>query len=184
MKHWLKYAERMCYVLSQGNHVCDIAILYPTETMQAYPEAKPDLMFEVSLFLSNHGLDYDFIDYSSLQRADVSGGSLKVPSESYKVLVLADTRAMHEETLAKVQEFIRGGGIVLTVGDSMDAIQAAKAYDRKDYEAIAGDIRGMLVPDFTPGSGEGKVLHRRISERDLYMVMDVKSGDEMTFRAV
>ena len=184
MKHWLKYAERMCYVLSQGDHVCDIAILYPTETMQAYPEAKPDLMFEVSLFLSNHGLDYDFIDYSSLQRADVSGGTLRVPSESYKVLVLADTRAMHEETLAKVQEFIRGGGIVLTVGDSMDAIQAAKAYDRKDYEAIAGDIRGMLVPDFTPGSGEGKVLHRRIGERDLYMVMDVKSGDEMTFRAV
>ncbi len=30
MKVWLKYAERMCYVLSQGEHVCDIAILYPT----------------------------------------------------------------------------------------------------------------------------------------------------------
>ena len=183
MKHWLKYAERMCYVLSQGDHVCDIAVLYPTETMQAYPQAKPDLTFDVSLFLSDHGLDYDFIDYKSIQNADVSTGRLDVSSESYKVLLLADTRAMHGETLAKIREFISRGGIVLTVGESMASVQASKSYDRKDYSSIAADIRGLLTPDFTPASGEGKVLHRRIGERDLYMVMDVKSGDEMTFRS-
>ena len=42
MKQWLKRAERMCYLLSQGHHVCDVAILYPTETMQAYPDTKDE----------------------------------------------------------------------------------------------------------------------------------------------
>lgn len=38
----LKYTERMSYLLSQGEHVCDIALMYPTESMQAYPDMTAD----------------------------------------------------------------------------------------------------------------------------------------------
>ena len=44
MKRWLKYAERMSFVLSQGIHACDVAVMYPTETLQAYPDTNIDLM--------------------------------------------------------------------------------------------------------------------------------------------
>ena len=170
MKTWLKYAERMCYILSQGVHVCDIAVLYPTETMQAYPEEKPDLTFKVAMSLSDHGLDYDFIDWQSLQKADIQEGSLKISDESYKVLILAGTRAMHEESLAKVKEFERRGGLVIRV-------------DSEEVEGLAEIIRGRIVPDFRTSSGTGKVLHRRIGDKDVYMVMDVPTGDSMFFRA-
>ncbi len=182
MKTWLKYAERMSFVLSQGTHVCDIAILYPTETMQAYPQANPDLMFKMALDLSDHGLDYDFIDYSSLKKASVEDARIKVSDESYKVLILADIRAMHAETLAKVQEFTDKGGIVLTVGGTMDGIRPTAEF-ADDCPEIAGTIRSRITPDFATTSGEGKVLHRRIGENDVYMIMDVPHGDEMTFRA-
>ena len=171
MKVWLKYAERMCYVLSQGDHVCDVAILYPTETMQAYPESRPDKTFEVALGLSDAGIDYDFIDYQSLQNATIGDGSLSIAQETYKVLILAGTKAMHKETEESIRKFEKAGGLVLRV-DSGD-----------DTDLLPQKIRGHLVPDFSTSSGKGKVLHRRVGKNDVYMVMDVPDGDKMTFRA-
>lgn len=183
MKHWLKYAERMSFVLSQGVHVCDIAILYPTETMQAYPEAKADLIFNVAMALSEHGLDYDFIDFQSLQKAVVHKKALEVADERYQVLILAGTRALHAETLARIQEFIRSGGIVLTVDCAMPGIDATARFKADQTDALVRDIRMRITPDFVTSSGRGKVLHRRVGKQDVYMVMDVVSGEEMTFRA-
>ena len=183
MKHWLKYAERMSFVLSQGVHVCDIAILYPTETMQAYPEAKADLSFDVAMTLSNQGLDYDFIDFQSLQKATVRKKALEIADERYQILILAGTRAVHAETLAKIQEFIRGGGIVISVGAQLPEVSATLSYAADRYEAIGSEIRSRITPDFATGTGVGKVLHRRVGKQDVYMIMDVVNGDEMTFRA-
>ncbi len=183
MKYWLKYAERMSFVLSQGVHVCDIAVLYPTETMQAYPEAKADLTFNVAMALSEHGLDYDFIDFQSLQKAVVNKKALEVADERYQVLILAGTRAMHQETLAKVREFIRAGGIVLTVDSAMPGIEASARFQADQTDALVRDIRSRITPDFITSSGRGKVLHRRVGKQDVYMVMDVVSGEDMTFRA-
>ena len=137
MKLWLRYAERMCFLLSQGSHVCDIAILYPTETMQAVPGTKPALTFAVSDSLSVHALDYDFIDYQSVQKAEISGKALNVAGESYKVLVLADAAAMHGETLAAVRKFIRKGGHVIAVGKVLPQLRRAGV-------TVLGDVSGIV----------------------------------------
>ena len=170
MKKWLEYAERMCFVLSQGRHVCDVAILYPTETLQVYPGADPDATFRTADTLSRSGIDFDFIDYQSLQNAVCENGELKVAGESYKALVLSGIRAMHAETAAAISRFKAAGGIVI------------------DTDALGGEdivqlLHSSFAPDFKSRSGAGRVLHRRVGERDVYMVMDVKEGDEMTFRA-
>ena len=183
MKLWLKYAERTCFLLSQGVHVCDIAVMYPTETMQAVPGTGPERTFAVSQDLSTHGLDYDFIDYQSLQKSAVSNGCLNVAGESYKVLVLADTRAMHAESLAKVKEFIGGGGTVIATGKTMPEIIAAGAVVAENENEVCTIVRKRITPDFRTAEGTGKVLHRRIGERDVYMIMDVEEGDRMFFRA-
>lgn len=183
MKHWLEYAERMCYLLSQGTHVCDVAVLYPTETMHAYPEARPDVMFEASMNLSNHGLDYDFVDFRSLQGASMEDGVMRIGDESYKVLVLADIKAVHAETLAKIKEFASSGGVVLTVGRTM-AETAAFANYMPQSESLVNDIRkAVTVADFATSSGIGKVLHRHTPQYEVYMAMDVEEGDTVTFRS-
>lgn len=183
MKLWLKYAERMCFLLSQGSHVCDIAILYPTETMQAFPGTKPSLTFAVSDSLSTHGLDYDFIDYQSLQKAEVRNATLDIAGESYRVLVLADTRALHKETLSRIKAFIRSGGIVIATGQVMPEIRRAGAVTVDGMSSLVPTLSGLINPDFSTSSGKGRVLHRRIDDRDVYMVMDVEKGDTMRFRA-
>ena len=183
MKLWIKRAERMCYLLSQGSHVCDVALLYPTESMQAYPEATPHLMFDVSESLSAHGIDYDFINPESLRCGTAEGGCLRVAGESYKVIVLADIKGASKATLDKLAEFRRAGGIVLTTGFAPEGLEADESFEAVDYENIIGAIRGRIQTDFAVSGGIGKVLHRHIGSSDVYMVMDVPEGDVMTFRA-
>ena len=183
MKLWLEYAERMCFLLSQGQHVCDIAILYPTETMQAFPGTDPGQAFAVSDELSAHGLDYDFIDWSSLQNAGIEGSSLTVAGESYRILVLAGIRAMHEETLAKVQAFKNAGGKVFVLGEAMPELNDDGFIVLDSPAGAVGGVRSLIKADFSPESGEGRVLHRHVGDRDVYMVMNVKKGERLHFRA-
>lgn len=198
-RHWLKYAERMCYLLSQGVHVCDIAVLYPTETLHAYPDTRLKLLWQFTDSLSACGMDYDFIDYQSLQRSKTDEGGMSIAGETYKVLVLADIKALHYETLLKIYDFYRNGGIVISVGETLKAtsrigendseaermlneITHGNRYAASEVGAAIKRIAGTFTPDFHPANGAGKVLHRRIGEQHVYMVMDVPEGDELFFR--
>lgn len=200
MKRWLKYAERMSFLLSQGLHVCDVAILYPTESMQAYPDAKPDKAWEVAHVLTERGIDYDFIDYNSLLSSKINLKQLSVSGENYKVLILPDIKAMHYETLEKVYEFYKKGGIIIATGElpkattrrgendkkvekTLSAMFSEKAIRTDDVNIIPNKISEMITVDFRTKGNKGKVLHRRVKNYDVYMVMNVTPGDEMFFRA-
>ena len=184
MKVWLKYAERLCFLLSQGIHVADVAILYPTETLQAFPGASPNLSFSVGNELSPHGIDFDFIDYASLQKAEIRDQRLNISEENYRVLVLADTRAAHAETLQKIHEFAAKGGIVVALGTLKKDLQQDENIIKVSSPA---EVRKLVVnkttTDFNSSSAEGRVLHRHIGNQEVYMVMDIPHGDELFFRS-
>ena len=200
MKRWLKYAERMSFVLSQGTHVCDVAVMYPTEAMQAYPDMDISRLWNVADKLTASGLDYDFIDYKSLQNAKVDGGILQVAGEKYKVLILVDMKAMHYETLLKIYDFYKRGGIVMAVGEKplatsrigeddaevnamLDEIFSGAGIQVVDVETVPQIIHSKITPDFYTEKEEGLVLHRQVGNQDVYMVMNVSEGDKMFFRS-
>jgi len=184
MKVWLRYAERLCFLLSQGVHVADVAILYPTETMQAVPGTEFDSTRDAGQYLSEHGCDYDYINYTHLQQATIKDGALCVSDEKYRVLVLVDTQAMHEETWRQIEAFAKSGGLVIVAGNTMQRLaQLADATHVKTAEEVLNTIRQHVPADFKSQSGEGRVLHRRIGQNDVYMVMDVEEGEELYFRS-
>ena len=202
MKEWLKYGERMCFALSQEIHVCDIAVLYPTETLQAYPDTDIRPLWELTDTLTHYGWDYDFIDYQSLQQAGIRDRKLSIAGEEYKILIVVGAEALHHKTLVKIHQFHQQGGTVIALGALPKASSKAGEND-KETAAITQDIfftdsngwqandcgqvlsylRAHFTPDFAVANGTGKVLHRRIGERDLYMMLNVKHGSEMFFRA-
>lgn len=201
MKHWLRYAERMCFLLSQGTHVCDIAVLYPTETLQAYPDTSIKKLWELSETLANTGHDFDYIDYQSLRGASVADGKIGIGNESYRVLIMPDIRAMHHESLNKIFEFSKNGGIVIAYGELPIATTLSGENNKKenkvlrkifgkqelslhsdDMDKVISFIDEHIVPDFSTNSGCGTVLHRRVGGNDVYMVMNVSPGDTMVFR--
>lgn len=150
MKTWLQYTERMSYLLSQGDHVCDIALMYPTESMQAYPEATTHATFNLATRLSDAGLDYDFLDFRSLRDADLKDKALHITNEQYKVLIIAGMQAMHYSSLLKLRDFYRSGGIVLATGDLPKASSREGEQDT-EVDAILKEVFGLTAAEAEVG---------------------------------
>lgn len=115
----------------------------------------------------------------SLQQADICDSRLVSGDESYRTLVLVDAKAMHEETRRKIETFMRQGGHVITVGESI--IPDALHID--DYRQLPQVICKAKQPDFSSSGHAARVLHRQADGHDIYMVMEAAPGDTLFFRA-
>ena len=218
-KNWLKSAERLSYLLSQGTHVCDVAIMYPVAPLQAKNGGDKSVAFKTGEMLFNKGMDFDFIDFQSLNRAKPSDKTFTVSDEKYRVLVLADMSAIHFSSLQKALEIFNNGGIIVGIGKLPAASDRKGANDpqvdrivktifghtanevekisepyinKKEgvgiyfptfLEDMAEAISTYINRDFYTENGKGSVLHRKIGEKDLYMVMDVPKATKCFFRA-
>lgn len=116
---WFKYVERLSYLMSQGEHRCDVAVVYPITQGQALMKDKgkdfATSAYSVADELFNQGVDFDFLDDASIHRAEAKDGKLTVAGESYRVLVLPDLRTVSFKTMEKALAFYRSGGKVVAL---------------------------------------------------------------------
>ena len=169
---FLKCTERLSYILSQGHHRCDVAMIYPVAPTEANLKGKESTQtaFNLANNLYPQGIDFDFMDFESLNRCDIKNKELQVSGEKFKVLILPALSAVRYSTIEKALAFYRAGGIVLAVGSLPEAsdriggndpqlqsmiremfgitcnenIEAGKSYTQK---SSAGGL-GMFIPDF------------------------------------
>jgi hypothetical protein len=201
MRGFMDCAQRLSYLLSQGNHRCDVAILYPVAPMEAGmggPEAAK-AAFDTAAHLYAKGVDFDFMDFQSLDRAKIVGKELHVSGETYRVLVLPAMRAVRHSTLEKALEFYRAGGIVLAVGALPEASDRVGRDDPQVAAIVkvifpngaAKDVLSSLpARDFerldsaaNAAQRYGYFMHRRIGPRDLYALYGIPQGTPCRFRA-
>jgi hypothetical protein len=118
MGSFLKCTERLSYILSQGHHRCDVAMIYPVAPTEANLKGKAstDTAFAIAKDLYPNGIDFDFMDFESLGRCKIENRELHVSGEQYKILVLPALSAVRYSTIVKALDFFRSGGIVLAVG--------------------------------------------------------------------
>ena len=76
MTVFLKYFERLSYLLSQGVLQADVAVLYPVSTAQAKmnEEKSVSTAFKSGTNLFNNGYDFLFIDDQSVIRSEIQDG--------------------------------------------------------------------------------------------------------------
>jgi hypothetical protein len=201
MRGFMDCVQRLSYLLTQGDHRCDVAILYPVAPMEAGLGGAEAVQaaFRTSEQIYARGVDFDFMDFESLARATVSGGELRVSGEVYRVLVLPAMRAVRHSTLQKALEFQRAGGIVLAVG-ALPEVSDRLGRNDPEVEVIVkelfpnGPVDDVLARlpgrdferlDPLPGQGKGGgyVLHRKLGGRDLYAVYDLPQATVCRFRA-
>lgn len=191
MRGFLDCVQRLSYLLTQGDHRCDVAILYPVAPMEAGMDGPQAVQtaFTTGEQLYHQSVDFDFMDFESLERAKIVGKELHVSGEVYRVLVLPAMKAVRHGTLQKALEFRRAGGIVVAVGTLPEA---SDRIGREDPE-LTSMVR-ELFPDgptkdvlaLLPArdyQGPGYIQHRRIGARDFYAVYGAPQGRECFFRA-
>lgn len=145
MKVFLKYFERLSYLFSQGILIAEMAIIYPVTPAQARIESEiaTNVAFSAGKKLFNSGYDFVFIDDQSVCRSKIANGKLNVSDMSFKVLILPSLKVIKWETLYKILDFYRNGGVVVSIGS------LPEASDRKGRND--SELRKILIEIFGKG---------------------------------
>jgi hypothetical protein len=200
MGTFLKYFERLSYLLSQGTFVCDVAIVYPVAPFEAGlgGEKATQIAFDIARALMAAGINFEFIDAESLTRSVVRDSRLEVADSSYRAIVFPAMEAARWSSLEKAHAFAEAGGLVLSVDTLplasdragrddrvLDALVAA-TFSQQYRLASPADVPGIILDAFTPDTRAAKPvrsLHRKVGPRDVYMVMDAPKNSTVEFRA-
>lgn len=209
MEPLLECTERLSFLLSQGYHVADVAILYPVEPVVAGKgNQSPNMAFDFARKLYDNAIDFDFIDYESFNRAVVVNSEIQVSGEKFKIIVVPSMITMKHSTLEKLIRFKQSGGIVINLGDipvstdkwgaDMKKLQPYlnKYLSKEDKgqmvlfnqtDSAVQYVKNILLTDFSIISGNSEkpyYIHRRIGKRDVYAIYNVDKGTECRFRAI
>ncbi len=199
-RHYRHFAEavmRLTGVLALGRHHCDIAVLFPTTTVQAQltmhgPSAAATRAEQVfvaitgSMFWNNPqpGLlerarrDFDMLDDDSLERAQVADATLQIVDERYRCLILPALTHLTPKGVAQVNAFVQAGGLVLAVAPLPAGITLHP-------QVIVVDTVAELAPylDHLPRriDGEVQVLERVVDETLVLLVTPTVSGSQFAW---
>lgn len=153
MGGFLKYMERLSYLVSQGVHRCDVAILYPVAPFEAGMggnEAAGAAFGTGSDLYLKHGFDFDYMDFQSLARAKVEQKALHVSGETYRALILPAMAAVRHSTLEQALALFRAGGIVIATQALPEASDAA-GRDDPQLDAMVKELFGLTAREAKAG---------------------------------
>ena len=186
-KHYPLFARtiaRLCWLLSRGHHVCDVAIVYPTSTVQAgltlngptdtarraqdaWTELTGSMVwqrFQPGL-LDQWNRDYDALDEDSLARAEVRDGKVIIGAESFSTLILPALTHLPEDAVQRLKDFAAAGGQLIALHAAPDALvaQAVVVQQATEIEALL-KTRPARVESSVP------LLHRRVDDLSIVLV--------------
>ncbi len=204
---WLEKYKRMSAILTTGRHKCDVAVYYPVSSCEYGENHKfcTEKTFECAQYLFSKGLDFDFIDFQSIEKAECKNGRLKTDYEDYKVLIFAGVDCVRFSAIQKAEELIKNGGCVVFCGNTpyasdrkglndsvlTDTIKNILSSPSAALTATAAEtlvfINSIITRSFLPENiySENKVyVHRRThGNTDLYFVRYAKKDSVCRFEA-
>jgi len=137
-RHYRLFAEhvaRLSFLLSQGHHVCPLAVLYPSTTIQAHMGlGEPDEVAKECQrvywalvgnpnwwrpqlgVLEKDGRDFTLLNEESLEGAKVQQGALVLGSNRFQVVMLPHAAVLRAKTFDRLLSLAKSGGTVIAVG--------------------------------------------------------------------
>lgn len=151
---WLDKYKRMSRLLTTGTHRCDVALYYPVSSCDYGENAKEctRFTFDCAEFFFEKGLDFDFIDFQSIDSAECKNGKLTTQTESYKALIFAGVDAVRYSCIQKAQKLLDCGGTVVFCGITPYASDRAGLGDRvlnEEIETLLSHKNCTLAPSFS-----------------------------------
>ena len=168
---FLKYFERLSYLLSQGTlrlRRGGRSIRSRRSRPGSTARRRRQVAFDTARALMAAGINFEFVDADSLARATVRDGRLEVADSSYRALIFPAMEAVRWPSLEKAGAFAKAGGLVLSVGalpfasdragrddKELDALVAA-TFAEKNRLAKPADVPPVILGAFTPDTRADK----------------------------
>ncbi len=153
------YAARLGYMLSQGKHRAQVAILCPTNELPsdrsrghqrpAAEQAYQCLHLYCNCLLQEH-IDYDILSEESVIRTASIDQRLVLQGEHYELLILPPMTAIGHETAVKIREFCQDGGKL--IGSALLPVEDSGGTRHEGVRQLFSDVFGKDPQDLQHGS--------------------------------
>ena len=129
-KYWrtfTEYVSRLSYLLSQGTHRADLAVVYPLATLHANWDDRREFnetaavfgkaMYDLTKVIYCSGIDFDFVDDTAFAEARIDGDRMVVAGMPFRAILLPPMTTVCLRTMSMIAEFHRAGGVVVAFGN-------------------------------------------------------------------
>ena len=154
------YVGRCSALLRSGHPVADIAVYSPLanqwtlDVLNARRWTRDFDWGDLGKLILANGYDFDLINDDVLgHHAHFSEGEIRVRDLAYKVLVLPNIHALPLETMKRVAEYARTGGVVIALEQIPGASTGLAGYRERDQEVRAIAAGMFRAPDGRDGNG-------------------------------
>ena len=209
------YLQRSSYILRQGTAVNDVALYLPNDDGWAHVSngnlidtLRDRVGSDVISSIIESGYGFDFFDDDILTKSGrTEQNKLRLGAASYRIVVLPGVERIPPETLRKLDEFARNGGIVIATSRRPEIAPGFKATDaeQKEVSKISRNLfsgpgrfvederqlrrvlTGHLRPDvaFSNAASALGFIHRRTNDADIYFLANTSNARQRfqaTFR--
>lgn len=206
MKTLNRAIKRLAYMNTRGTHHCNVAVIYPVAAAEGGIDGENSIKaaFDLGEYLYKNGVDFDFIDFESLNRAEAENGLLKVAVKEYKAVIVPSMKTIRFGNLETLSSLHKKGGLVLCF---KDLPEASDRFGRDDsvLDKLVGEIfteqntvislrqilerldahfeRDFKVLSILEDGVQPYILHRRDENTDFYMVYGLPRGTRCYFNA-
>jgi len=206
-----KYLQRVSYLLRQGRPANDVALYLPNSDAWASFSAGHVHMIDtlrervgsdVIPGILESGYGFDFFDDGALETVGrVEQNGLVLGGNKYRVVVLPGVEHIPLETLRKLEEFVRGGGILIAtrrlpgIAPGLQATEAEQIQVREivsrlfegptplahlvkeEKSELGQTLARLLQPDLqlTPAVPEIGFVHRQTPDAEIYYVANTSN---------
>ena len=147
------YSRRLSWLLTDGEHVCDVAILGDGN----------HLPWQAAKQLYQNQVDFLYLDDQAVAEAEVADGRLEVGSQRYGVVILEEVEDLHEGAQRVLDRFSDAGGTVIEFDPDTPVIWQVRHHTDADV---------MIQP----ANPDLRFIHYRKLGLDLYLF--VNEGEE------
>ena len=144
-----RYTERLSYISSLGERICETALYYPVSDFQGKlnSETVANEFDSLGRKLEDMTVDFDIIDDDIIQNAEIIDGFVQIGRAKYKNIIIPESAYIPELTRKSLNNFIGCGGKV-----------SHKLSDLKPVIKIDGD--GL------------RAMHRKTENAEIYLLFN------------
>ena len=171
-----RYTERLSYVSSLGERVCETALYYPVSDFQGRLNAETVAkeFDRLGRRLEDMAVDFDIVDDDVIQTAQITdSGCMRIGIAEYKHIVIPGEAHIPEATQKALNEFIRHGG---RISCDITACKSVMQIDGKGLRAMHRKAENAEVFVFFNESEENNDYRVKLPSSNGYL-LDLMSGD-------
>ena len=156
-KTYAYYCRRLCWLLAQGRHVCQFAVLGSATVL---PWRAARVLFEAQR-------DFNYLDCDTLRNeCAVSSDAIRIRDMTYKALIIDGPHFVEPDTLPTLKPLLDAGRVIAYV-DPVAEVPAVAPH----AAGLVSMLDAIAPPDvvITPPNPDLRYIHMRHADADLYL---------------